>query len=101
MAVKVECAWARVCIRKTKELCFSLKKAPGEGSAKFGARVLTERYKLYSEHFKEYPQFTLSQYDFNRVSKVIDKKISFWRNKEDRESICRHLQWLTGMRERL
>ena len=84
MALKVECAWARVCIRKTKELCSSLKKAPGEGSAKFGARVLTERYNLSSEHFKEYPQFTLSQYDFNRVSKVIDEKISFWRNKEDK-----------------
>ena len=84
MALKVECAWARVCIRKTKELCSSLKKAPGEGSAKFGARVLTERHKLYSEHFKEYPQFTISQYDFNRVSKVIDEKISFWRNKDDK-----------------
>jgi len=49
-----------------------------------GARVFTERYKLYSEHFKEYPQFTLSQYDFNRASKVIDEKVSFWRNKEDK-----------------
>ena len=84
MALKAECAWARVCIRKTKELCSSLKKAPDEGSAKFGARVLTERHKLYSEHFKGYPQFTLSQYDFNRVSKVIDKEISFWRNKEEK-----------------
>jgi len=84
MALKAECVWARVCIRKTKELCSSLKKAPGEGSAKFGARVLTERHKLYSEHFKEYPQFTLNQYDFNRVSKVIDEKISSWRNKEDK-----------------
>ena len=61
-----------------------MKKAPDEGSLKFGARVLTERHKLYSEHFKGYPQFTLSQYDFNRVSKVIDEKISFWRNKEEK-----------------
>ena len=69
---------------KNKELCSSLKKAPSEGSAKFGARLITERHKLYSEHFKEYPQFTLSQYDLNRVSKVINEKISFWRNKEDK-----------------
>ena len=82
MALKAECAWARVCIRKTKELCSSLKKAPGEGSAKFGTRVLTGRHKLYSEHFKEYPQFTLNQYDFNCVSKVIDEKISSRRNKD-------------------
>ena len=39
MAFKAECAWARVCIRKTKEFCPRLRNAPDEGSAKFGARV--------------------------------------------------------------
>ena len=74
MALKAECGWARVCIRQTKELCLNLKKSPSEGSAKFGARVLAERHKLYTEHFKEYPQFALGQYDFNRVCKTIDDK---------------------------
>ena len=99
MALKAECAWARVCIRNTKESCSSLKKAPDEGSAKFGARVLTERYKLYSEHFKGYPQLTFSQYDFNRVSKVIDEKISFWTNKEEKAtylSTCSMANWDEG-----
>ena len=86
MSFKAECAWARVCIRQTKQLCSNLKKCPGEGSAKFGARVLAERYKLYTEQFKEYPQFTLSQYDFNRVCKVIDEKVSNWRHKGDKET---------------
>ena len=85
MCFKAECAWARVCIRQTKKLCSNLKKSPAEGSAKFGARVLAERHKLYSEHFKEYPQFALSQYDFNRVCKTIDEKIGSWRHKGDKE----------------
>jgi len=63
-----------------------MKKSPDEGSAKFGARTLAERHKLYSEHFKEYPRFSLSQYEFNRVSKVIDEKIGSWRNKGDKET---------------
>ena len=86
MALKAECGWARVCIRQTKELCLNLKKSPSEGSAKFGARVLAERHKLYTEHFKEYPQFALGQYDFNRVCKTIDDKVTNWRNKGDKEA---------------
>ena len=86
MALKAECAWARVCIRQTKELCSTLKRAPGENTAKFASRVLAERHKFYSEHFKEYPRFTLTQYDFNRACKVIDDKISNWRGKEDKET---------------
>lgn len=93
MVLKAECAWARKCVRKTKELCSSLKKAPGEGSAKFCTRVLTERHKCYSEHFKEYPQFTLNQCDFNRVSKVINEKISSWRNKEDKAVYLSMVNW--------
>ena len=57
-----------------------------EGRAKFGARIITERFKLYSQHFKEYPQFALSQYDFNRVCKVTDGKITNWRSKEDKHT---------------
>ena len=86
MSVKAECAWARVCIRHTKQLCSNMKKSPSEGSAKFGARTLAERYKLYSEHFKEYPRFSLSQYEFNRVSKVIDEKVKNWRHKGEKET---------------
>lgn len=55
-------------------LDLQLKRTPGENIAKFALRVLAEGHKLYSEHFKEYPQFTLTQYDFSRASKVIDDK---------------------------
>ena len=85
MSLKAECAWARVCIRHTKQMCSHIKKSPDEAAAKFGARTLAERYKLYSEHFKEYPRFSLSQYEFNRVSKVIDEKVRNWRQKGDKE----------------
>ena len=46
--------------------------------------MLAERFKFYSEHFKDYSQFTLSQYDFNRACKVIDDKIANWRNRGDK-----------------
>ena len=82
--IKVECAWARVCIRETKNLC-SIKKAFSEGNAKFGSRVLQERYKLYCENFNGYSKFDISQYEFNRVSKKIDEQIVNWRRKEDKQ----------------
>ena len=85
MSLKAECAWARVCIRHTKQMCSHIKKSPDEAASKFGARILGERHKLYSEHFKEYPLFSLSQYEFNRVSKVIDEKVRNWRQKGDKE----------------
>ena len=88
MALKVDCAWARVFIRETKNLC-SIEKIPGEGSAKFGSRVLQERFKIYSEHFKEYPQFHMSQHDFYRVCKTIDEKIGNWRNKVHKEAFLK------------
>ena len=86
MALKAECAWARVCIRQTKEMCSSLKRSPEESTTKFGHRVLAERHHLYSEHFKDYAQFTLSKYDFSRACKIIDEKIANWRNKGDKET---------------
>ena len=86
MALKAECAWARVCTRQTKEMCSSLKRSPEESTTKFGQRVLAERHRLYSEHFKDYAQFTLGQYDFNRACKIIDEKIANWRNKGDKET---------------
>ena len=64
----------------------SNKKSPNEGSAKFKARIFAERHKLYSEHFKVYPQLSLSQYEFNRVRKVIDEKVKNWRHKGDKET---------------
>ena len=67
-------------------MCSNMKKSPDEGSAKFGATILAERHKLYSEHFKEYPQLSLSQYEFNRVSKVIDDKVRNWRHRGDKET---------------
>lgn len=45
-------------------------KSPIEGSAKL---------------YKDYPKFIIGQYDFNRVCKILDEKISNWRNKEDKE----------------
>ena len=87
MSLKAECAWARVCIRHTKQMCSHIKKSPDEAAAKFGARTLAERYKLYSEHFKEYPRFSLSQYEFNRVSKVIDERLGTGGKKGTRRCI--------------
>ena len=45
MALKVEYAWARVCVIESKELC-SIQMNPGEGSSKFRARVSDERYRI-------------------------------------------------------
>ena len=58
MSLKAECDWARVCIRQTRQMCSHIKKSPDEAAAKFGARTLAERYKLYSERFKEYARFS-------------------------------------------
>lgn len=70
MAIKAECAWGQVFICETKNLCSNLTKSPIEGSAKL---------------YKDYPKFIIRQYDFNRVCKILDEKISNWRNKEDKE----------------
>ena len=85
MAVKVDCAWARVCIRESKRFC-SIEKNPGEGSLKFRARVIDDRYRVYCEHFKEHPLLHISKHDFVRVYKIIDDKFSNWRNKSDKEA---------------
>lgn len=45
MAVKVECAGARVYVRESKELC-SIQRNPGEGSSKFRARRSDKRYRI-------------------------------------------------------
>ena len=76
MAIKAECAWGRVFICETKNLCSNLTKSPIEGSAKL---------------YKDYPKFIVGQYEFNRVCKILDEKISNWRNKED-EEICERMQ---------
>ena len=83
MSIKADCALARVCIRHTKQLCSNMKKSPNEGTAKFGTRTLAERHKLYSEQL---PTVSLSQYEFNHVSKVIDEKVRNWRHKGDKET---------------
>lgn len=85
MAVKAECAWARVFIRETKYIC-RLKRGADESVHKFGLRGSAERYKVYSEHFKEYPRFAIDQKEFNRVSKILDSHFSSWRKKEDKDS---------------
>lgn len=86
MSVKVECGWARVYLRETKQMC-QLSREIGEGQAKYGARVLRERYKLYSQHFKEFPQLNIpDQKEFNRVIKIIDNKFGTWRSKNDKEA---------------
>lgn len=85
MAVKAECAWARVFIRETKYIC-RLERGASESLSKFGVRVLAERCKVYSQHFKEYPRFILDQKEFNRVAKILDSKFGNWRNKGDKES---------------
>ena len=45
MVLKVECAWARVYFRESKELC-SIQMNPGEGSLKFPARRSDKRYRI-------------------------------------------------------
>lgn len=84
MSLKVECAWARVFIRETKHIC-TITRNQGEGQAKYGARVLAERYRLYSEHFKGHQNFSTTQKEFNRVVKIIDGKFGNWRNKKEKE----------------
>ena len=67
-------------------MCSNMKKSSDKGSAKFGARILAERHKLYSEDFKDYPRLSLSQYEFNSVSKVIDENFRNWRHKGKKET---------------
>jgi len=76
-------------MRETKYIC-SLERDFGEGQSKYGARVLQERYHLYTEHFKNYNNLLITQSEFNRVVKVIDGRFGNWRNKKDKESyLCR------------
>ena len=85
MAVKVECAWARVFIRETKNIC-RLERGAGEGCTRFGGRVLAERYNAYYQHFKDYPLFFMDQKQFSRVAKILDSKFGTWRNKADKQA---------------
>lgn len=55
----------------------------GEGQAKYGARVLAERYRLYAEHFKCHQNFSTTQEEFKRVVKIINGKFGNWRNKKE------------------
>ena len=44
-----------------------------------------ERYRIYSELFKEYAQLHITKQDFICVQKIIDGKISNWRSKSGKE----------------
>ena len=83
-----------------KAMCSNIKKSPNEGLAKFGARTLAERHKLFSEYFKEYPRFSHSQYEFNHFSKVIDERVRKWSNKEDNEMYLSIFSWASGVKGR-
>jgi hypothetical protein len=85
MSLKVECGWARAYVRKSKYSA-SLTRENGEGQAKFWARGLGERYRLYYEQFKEYPQLLIDKKDFKRITTVLDSKFGSWRSREDKES---------------
>ena len=85
MAVKAECAWARVFIRETKYIC-RLERGASEGLAKFELRFLAERHNLYCQNFKDHPHFSMDPKEFNRVAKVLDNKFGTWRNKADKSS---------------
>lgn len=84
MSLKIECAWDKVFIRETKHIC-SIARSEEKGRAKYGARVLTERYRLYNEHFKGYQVFSITQKEFNRVVKIIDGKFGNWRQPKEKE----------------
>ena len=85
MALKAECAWARVFIRETRNIC-CFERGANESSSKFGTRVLAERYRLYEEHFKAHPSFAMDKKEFGRVSKVLDSKFGDWRNKNNKQA---------------
>ena len=54
MSLKIDCAWARVFLRETKSLS-KTEGIPGEGNAKFTARLLQDRFKIFNEHFSRIP----------------------------------------------
>ena len=64
-ALKIDCAWARVFLRETKSLS-KTEGIPGEGNAKFTARLLQDRFQIFNEHFQEYPGLHIKWEDFIR-----------------------------------
>ena len=70
---------------RNKKIVLKLAEVSEWRQCEFGARMLAERYRLYCEQYKDYPKFIVGQYEFNRVCKILDEKISNWRNKEDKE----------------
>ena len=65
MSLKIDCAWARVFLRETKSLS-KTEGIPGEGNAKFTARLLQDRFQIFNEHFQEYPGLHIKWEDFIR-----------------------------------
>ena len=60
-------------LRETKSLS-KTERISGEGNAKFAARLLEDRFKIFNEHFQEYPGLHMKQEDFIRHYKAIDEK---------------------------
>ena len=82
ISLKIDCAWAKS-LSKTKRI-------PGEGNAKFAARLLQDRFKIFNEHFQEYPGLHIKREDFMRHYRTIDEKFHNWRSKTEKEA------YLTG-----
>ncbi|KXJ06892.1 hypothetical protein AC249_AIPGENE21575 [Exaiptasia diaphana] len=81
MSVKVECGWARVYLRETKQMC-QLSREIGEGQAKYGARVLRERVskstgplKDINNIFKSKPNIKLTKRDLKEAGSQIFSEI--------------------------
>lgn len=85
MSLKIDCAWARVFLRETKSLS-KTERIPGEGNTKFAARLLQDRFKIFNEHFQEYPGLHIKREDFMRHYRTIDEKFYNWRSKTEKEA---------------
>ena len=72
-------------LRETKSLS-KTERISGEGNAKFAARLLEDIFKIFNEHFQEYPGLHMKQEDFIRHYKTIDEKSYNWRGKTEKEA---------------
>jgi len=73
MAETVSCGFGRVFLCQTKTIALSIiKQEPNESQTKFKCRLLQERFRIFTEHFKEYPRFDINKGKNKFIS------LSFW-----------------------
>jgi len=57
----IDCGFARVYVWDTKSLTKHIKRRDDEQETAFKGRLLDERYRLYMEHFENYPRLDVSK----------------------------------------